>query len=1022
MTAATCADTHPPSPTAQALQKACMASEEILRRGVMMVRKSLGVAEVVLALGSADRFQLVLTDGAAALAREALEDLCRQGMAHSQPLWSVPDTGAVADGERTDRAEIGAFAAARIAVDGDATVGVLCLVETRARLWPEDALALLQDYALEFAATLQARLDAERLLAQLRAREDELVRERALLRTVMDSTPSLIAAIDDDQRFILINKAFARLLGKSPEALAGEYLHAVLPPQVLRTYTALQANIRSTGQPAREKLVLPLGGRLWHLLTTMAPLLEPFGDRIGFVVVIQDMTEIDALNADLERLQDIQRRGERFTRQGAWSLDIASGDMTISEGFARLFGLPPNTRQIHQGQLRQGIDPAYHAAIDRALQQSLRDGVGFRFDYPLVRSEGAPATWLRARGDLVYDDRGQAVALVGITQDVTAEVEARQLKESQEKLLAGLNEAVQSFLREVDSRLVWDQMLSQLLTVTGADYGFLGEVLFGVKPEPCLKIHAITNLSWSPESDALYAQVLAGDLLFCNPDNLIGAVMRSRAPVIVPDMRQEQRRGGTPPGHPELRNYLGVPLFQGEELVGVVGLANREQGIDESLLHLLEPFFSTYAIMIVTLRQREAQRQYEQRLLESKDQAERANQAKSQFLSSMSHELRTPLNSILGFAQLLAASRREPLSERQQGFVEHIRDAGQHLLSLINDVLDLARIEAGELTFSPEVLNLTTLIRETSEMVADLARGREVQIVDALGDTAIPVRVDLTRSRQILLNLLSNAIKYNRAEGRVRIWALPTVPATADRPALRGVAISDTGIGIPADKQHRLFRPFERLGQETGPIEGTGIGLMITKELVERMGGEIHFESREGEGTTFFVYLPAPELESVPAPRDATTSSPSDAAARSAGPDQRRRLILYVEDNPANAALMEEIVAERDDLRLLQARDGESGLELALLHQPDLILMDLNLPGISGQQVAARLKKWSETAAIPILALSADATLPARQQAEQSGLFQGYLTKPIDLAQIHAVFDRLQLATEDFARMTSDLP
>ncbi|AEK58367.1 MAG: ATP-binding protein [Acidithiobacillus caldus] len=1002
-------ETDPQYGAAQALHNAYLASTDILQRGVAMVRKSFDVAEVALALRGTDILHLIRSPEAA-IARDTVEHVCRYSLLHGRPHHAVPDA---ADSSGFRAAGVGSFASAPVVVDGEVAAAVLCVLDTRSRVWQGDELSLLEDYALEFSATLQARVDAERLLTQLRAREVELTRERALLQTVIDSTPSLIAAIDDEQRFILVNKAFAQLLGKSPEALSRENLRAVLPTPVLVAYGALQAQIRSTGKPAREKLVLPLGERQWHLLTTMAPLLGPDGQRVGFVVVVQDMTEIDALNADLHRLQDIQRRGERFARQGAWSLNLANGEMTISEGFARLLGLPPETRSIPQSQLRRRIDPAYHAAIDAALQQSLRDGGAFRFDYPLVRQGNGPRTWLRARGDLVHDDDGKVVAMVGITQDITAELEARQLRESQEKLLAGLNETVQSFLREVDSRMVWDRMLDQLLAMTGARYGFLGEVLFGIKPDPCLKIHAITNLSWSPASDALYAQVLAGDMLFCNPDNLIGAVMRSRAPVIVPDMRHEQRCGGTPPGHPELHNYLGIPLFQGEELVGVVGVANREEGIDESLLNLLEPFFSTCAIMIVTLRQREAQRQYEQRLVESKEQAERANQAKSQFLSSMSHELRTPLNSILGFAQLLSTSRREPLSPRQQGFVEHIRDAGQHLLSLINDVLNLARIEAGELTFSPEVLSLAALLRETSEMVADLARERDVQLLETLGDDPLWVCVDLTRTRQILLNLLSNAIKYNRPGGRVLIRSLAPIPERAERPVCLGIAISDTGIGIPADRQHRLFRPFERLGQENGPIEGTGIGLMITKELVERMGGEIRFESREGEGTTFFVFLPAHRAEAGTSPKNDARSPLADAATAAPASGPRRRLVLYVEDNPANAALMEEIVAERDDLRLLRATDGERGLELALLHQPDLILMDLNLPGISGQQVAARLKKWSETAAIPILALSADATLPARQQAEESGLFQGYLTKPIDLAQVHAVFDGLQLASDD---------
>lgn len=988
--------------------------DAIYRRKVDILRRVFAVPIALLALTTEREQRFIAVHGLplAAMPRErAICSLLQQPPFAPLVLTDARDDPRACSSPLVTQHGVRFYAGVPLLLDGAHPVGTLCIMDTAPRRLDAAQTALLADFGAQLAATMQAMLDAQRLLHKARQQEAELARERALLRTVIDGTPSLIAAVDADGRFTLANAAFARMVGSPAQELIGRRLDAVTPPQVQAAYAALRQRMQQRGGAVKDRLSLTLGERTWKLLVTLAPLHDGQGRAQGVVSVVQDMTEFDAISADLEKLQDIQRRGEAFTQQGTWSLDLDSGVMTISEGFARLLGFDPGQRRISHAQLRERIDPRDHAGIDAVFAQARAADTGFRFDYRLATPPGQSPRWLRARGDVVRDAQGRAQAFVGITQDVTEEIDAKRLIDTQHRLLSGLNTAVQAFLQQVQSQSVWDRMLQHLLAVSEADYGFLGEVLFDVEATPCLKIHAITNLSWSVQSDALYARVMAGDMMFCNPDNLIGAVMKERAPVIVPDMRHDPRRGGQPPGHPELTNYLGIPLFQGEELVGVVAIANRSAGVDASLVQLLEPFVSTYAIMIVTLRQRRAQQQYEQQLLESKQQAERANRAKSQFLSSMSHELRTPLNSILGFAQLLGASRREPLSDRQRGFVDHITQAGQHLLSLVNDVLNLAKIEAGELTLSPEPLPLAGLAQTACDMVADLARARQVRIDNQVVDAALHVCADLTRLRQVVLNLLSNAIKYNRPGGSVRVQPLPLQRDAADGVWRCGLAIADTGIGIPADRQHRVFRAFERLGQETGPIEGTGIGLMITRELVERMNGTIGFDSREGEGSTFYVRLPA-VLPDAPAGCGQPEGDAPQAAAvaQRAAPSAalRQHLVLYVEDNPANAALMREIAAERDDVRLLLAHDGEQALELALLHRPELILMDINLPGLSGQQAAARQKTWPETAGIPIFALSADATASTRERAQQSGMFSGYLTKPIVLEQIHAVFDALR--------------
>ena len=838
-------------------------------------------------------------------------------------------------------------------------------------------------------------------LSEQAAAEAALATERALLRSVIDSSVNPIAAVDRDGVLLLANQAFAAGLGQKPADLLGKNSREFLPASAVTMNEVANAQVMATGEAHTFRTPVVLHGEPHVFETTKSPLRDENGLTVGVVTLGQDVTNLSNMAQALSRADEIRVLGEQFAQIGFWSLSPARGEIEISPGFARILGLPENTKMLPHAALRALIAPEFHAAIDAEFAAAAAEARHFEFEY-LTHDR---TRCLRAKGHVLCDEFGQPVEIVGVTQDVTLATQAQAKLVRQRQLLDGVNHVVQSFLDTQTNQESWPMMLAQLLGVTGAEFGFIGEVLFGIQPDPCLKIHAITNLSWSAESDALFARVMAGDMLFCNPNNLIGLVMKSQEPVVVPHLAGDARRGGFPPGHPLLDNYLGIPLFKGDELVGVVAIANRSEGVSHELAEFLAPLTSTCAIMITSLRERQERARFEQALVVSKEQAERANQSKSAFLSSMSHELRTPLNAILGFAQLMAASRKELLSEKQQGFVAHILKAGQHLLSLVNDVLNLAKIEAGEITLSLEPIDLAGLVDEAMLMVDEVASTAGISLINCLqGVPCGVVRVDLTRSKQVLLNLLTNAIKYNRPQGKVFIRCLPA-RQMGDAGTLIGLAIEDTGIGIAADKQHRLFRAFERLGQESSHIEGTGIGLMITKQLVELMGGTLEFTSEAGVGTTFTLWLPMSQADAL-----AALDAPAAPAAAPAAPDLMHNTpqirVLYVEDNADNRVLMQDIVDERDDVTLVLAHTGEQGLELALAPpHPDLILMDINLPGISGHQAAARLKKWTETREIPILALSADATVPSMGAAQASGLFAGYLTKPLNLPELMTLFD-----------------
>ena len=388
-------------------------------------------------------------------------------------------------------------------------------------------------------------------------------------------------------------------------------------------------------------------------------------------------------------------------------------------------------------------------------------------------------------------------------------------------------------------------------------------------------------------------------------------------------------------------------------------------------------------------------------LREARVAAEAGSAAKSEFLSSMSHELRTPMNAILGFAQLLQRDRKEPLSPRQQERVAQILKGGEHLLRLIDDVLDLARIEAGAISVSTEPVGVDDVFAAVRELLEPMAARAGVSIA-CRPVTGLPmVVVDRTRLVQILMNFGSNAIKYNRPGGNVTLSAALVPGDEARGGGYVRVTVSDDGVGIDEAQQATLFQPFQRAGQETGAIEGTGIGLVITKRLANLMGGRHGFRSERGRGSDFWVDLPA---HAGPARAPVATAPSERAAASQRGAD--KSLVLYVEDNQANVAFMNDLLGTFDGVELVTAPTAELGIELARRLVPKAILMDINLPGISGFDALSELQRWPETARIPVIALTAAASERDQRRGVQAGFFR-YLTKPVKVDELEAALDAL---------------
>ena len=687
------------------------------------------------------------------------------------------------------------------------------------------------------------------------------------------------------------------------------------------------------------------------------------------------------------------------------------------------------------------------------------------------------------------------------------------------------------FIRGVPTADVFAPLLVDLLTFTGCEYGLISEVIADpADGHEFLRMHVLTDISWNEETRAMYLKHHSGEktVEFHNLNSLLGAAVTSREAVIANDPSNDQRRGGLPHMHPPLNSYLGVPVFHGGEMVGLVGLANKDGGFHEALIGFFEPLYASIAAIIGAVRSDTARMQAEARLRQSESEmrstfemaavgmahlspdgrflrvnsqlarsfglddaalvgsaleqfthpddrdalrqqferlvagdlprlsmelrglpgsgdalllmlsatrvldaegkpgfvvavieditarkkgeaamlaaqaAERANMAKTQFLSHMSHELRTPLNSVVGFSQLLQLDRSQPLSLTQRAHAGHIESAGTHLLAMINDLLDMSRIESGTVSMSLESVDLRQAIEEATSLVSKAATDAGLRVMVELphGGIAERVEADRLRLRQVLVNLLSNAIKYNRRDGSVSVRI-----GLGPNPDEMAISVKDTGQGMTPEQMGHLFEPFNRLGAERTHIEGTGIGLMITRGLVELMGGQLQVTSEFGVGSSFTIVLKLPAGQ--PRLRAEAHSQVSGDAAVTAGGDGRLT-VLYAEDNPTNVLLLEAVLELRPQWRLVSAASGREALAAALRDPPDLLLLDMHLGDMTGLELLQQMRTHPSLIALPCMVLSADALPVSQKQAAKCGVME-YLTKPIDVPRFLAAMDTAQM-------------
>ncbi len=810
--------------------------------------------------------------------------------------------------------------------------------------------------------------------------QQQALQQNNELQSILDAIPAMVLQKDRQGKIIRVNQTAAQVMASQREQMEGRAVDDVFTrPDNHRLSDNIILEHRTPVNNIIDQHIHPDGRTVW-MRTDKTPLLGPDGEVSSIVSCVFDVTEQQRTLAALAESAERLHRSQSYAQVGTWDWDLQTQEVHISEEYASVCGLPPGTKTIHKSALVERMPPEDHQVMIQTFlghQNSGEQQPRFEADHRLIMPDGS-LRWVQQRGNLLRDNDGRPLRLMGICQDITRRKLAEAEAERQSQLLAVLHTAASRYVESLQAEETSSFLISALLKLTGSSFGFIAEVLPNEHEAPALRIVAAGALD--PEEN-VHCEKLIGKRL-ASHDAFVQQIM-VQSPALLASAEAEcvQEIGKALPA---FKQFMGIPIFRESALVGMLAIANRDGGFSEALVDFLAPFCSTCGVLIHASQMEHSRQAQQLALRQAKEDAESANRAKSNFLSSMSHELRTPLNAILGFAQLMDP---EQLASEQRTYVQQIEQAGWHLLELINDVLDLARIESGRLQLQQDAIALDELLRECTTLVKPLAEQHGVDLRYVSPPAGGYLAGDRTRIRQILINLLSNAIKYNRRGGWVDL-KVDESPLAAG-PGWQ-IEIRDSGMGMNAEQLSQLFEPFNRLGAEKLGIEGTGIGLAITQRLLQLMHSDLQVESKLGQGSRFWFTLPSAEpamnIEPLAAPIDSFFETTAVTA----------RTVLYVEDNATNLFLVEKLLRRLPGVTLLCASTAAEGLALAEATPPDLLLLDIQLPDMNGYQLLHQLRQRPATQHTPAIALSANAMPKDIAMGLEAG-FAEYMTKPLQV-------------------------
>lgn len=757
-----------------------------------------------------------------------------------------------------------------------------------------------------------------------------------------------------DYRFLEVNPSFEKQTGLTNAT--GKCVFELIP-ELDRVWLDIYDGVLVSGEPIRFIHEVPEMNRWFDVYACP----EKGLNSKKVILLFTDITERKRAEQALRESDERVRLATEATGVGIWEWNLANQTVQWDAQMFRIYGIEPTDDGfVEYNDWASYLLPEDLLAQQQALQEAVNLPTQSTREFRIQHQGEKGYRHIKSVEIMRINPKGEVESIVGTNLDITETKQTEQSLRENDRHLRAVIDALPVAIYTTDAKgalVHFNQTaveFSGRRPELGVDHWCISEKLF--RPDG-----SSLPLDQSPMARALRegSQIMAAEAIAERPDG--SRVWFNAYP--------------TP-----LHNEQGELIGGINMLIDITERKRLDQVILENNIELKK----------------------------AKNLAEKANLAKSDFLSNMSHELRTPLSAILGFGQLIEASNPPPTPSQKRS-VEQILQAGWYLLELINEILDLTLIESGKLSLAMEPVSLAELLLECHTMIEPQALQSNVALSFPKLDSTFVVNADYIRLKQILINLLSNAIKYNREHGQVTVTCFES-PSHQMR-----IRIEDTGEGIPPESLDQLFQPFNRLGKENGPQEGTGIGLVMTKRLTELMGGAIDVESTLGQGTAFWIDLEM--IEQTLVKGGATPAEPTSDNFLPLNCGATKRTILYVEDNPANLLLIEEIMAPYPDIVLLSARDGYSGIELARIVQPDLVLMDINLPGISGVEVLKILAKDPITTHIPVIALSANAIPRDIEDGLKAGFFR-YLTKPI---KINEFMNTLNLALE-FGDRTSNSP